>query len=292
MALAVGVIASVLSLLLTQSTSRRTVFSVAPWVAAGLASQIAHPLSAGAAPISSPVAKVTDISSPVANVTDKVFIDLRVIKSYDVEVLEDAAIRGRLVIGLFGSDAPEAVKRYMEFIQGTVGQFADRADGPSYASSSFEKIRPGEAVGGGRITGFDQEPFAGVMEYQYRSRLVPLRPVLEVNDLRHDRRGLLTKQRLSPGPEFAITLDTAPKLDGSNEVFGQVLEGAELLEVLEHLPYITGSASEGKGTAADAVFTAQRALMMTIAKGAGDTRAADRTGQLLRRVEITKVGVL
>jgi hypothetical protein len=65
-----------------------------------------------------------------------------------------------------------------------------------------------------------------------------------------------------------------------------------MLEVLETLPYITGTASEGKGTAADAVFTAQRALMLTIAKGAGDTRAADRTGQLLRRVEITKVGVL
>jgi cyclophilin family peptidyl-prolyl cis-trans isomerase len=43
-----------------------------------------------------------------------------------------------------------------------------------------------------------------------------------VNDLSHDRRGLLTKQRLNPGPEFAITLDKAPQLDGSNEVFGQV----------------------------------------------------------------------
>jgi len=71
-----------------------------------------------------------------------------------------------------------------------------------------------------------------------------------------------------------------------------VLEGAELLDLLEKLPYISGSSLEGKGTAANAVFTAQRALMLGIAKGAGDARAADRTGQLLRRVEITKVGVL
>jgi cyclophilin family peptidyl-prolyl cis-trans isomerase len=219
MALAASIIASVLSVL--QPTSRRTVFRAAPWVAAGLASQIAHPLNAGAAPLANPAAKVP-LANPASKVTSKVFIDLRVIKSYDVEVLEDAAVRGRLVIGLFGSEAPQAVNRYLEFIKGTVGQFADRGDGPSYASSSFEKLRPGETIGGGRITGFDQEPFAGVMEYQYRSRLVPLRPILEVNDLSHDRRGLLTKQRLNPGPEFAITLDKAPQLDGSNEVFGQV----------------------------------------------------------------------
>eukprot|EP00967_Tisochrysis_lutea_P017239 scaffold19515_cov31-Tisochrysis_lutea.AAC.1 len=275
-----GALACVLGLLPAQPTGRRELLHAIPLVAAGLSTQLAPPIAAHAA------------SGSAAKVTDRVFMDVRVIQRYDVEVLEDAAVRGRIVFGLFGADAPQAVQRFLDFTKGTIGQFAQRADGPSYASSGFEKLRPNEVVEGGRITGFDQEPFAGVMEYQYRSRLVPLRPLLEVNSLRHDRRGLLTKKRLTPGPEFAITLGAAPKLDGSHEVFGEILDGANILELIETLPYITGSSNEGKGTAADAVFNAQRAFMLSIAKGAGDTRAADRTGQLLRRVEITKVGVL
>ncbi|CAN0491740.1 unnamed protein product, partial [Scytosiphon promiscuus] len=43
-------------------------------------------------------------------------------------------------------------------------------------------------------------------------------------ELRHDRRGLLTRDRLSRGPEFGVTLGAAPELDGSHEVFGRLLQ--------------------------------------------------------------------
>jgi len=234
MALALALLSSVIGLLPAQPPCRRDLLRAAPLAAAGLvASQLLGPAAASA-----------EMAAPLAaKVTDKVFIDVRVIQSYDVAVLEDAAVRGRIVIGLFGSDAPQATQRFKEFVMGTTGQFAKDADGPSYASSSFEKLRPGEGIEGGRITGFDQVriaekcrsseafnychlppqvPFGGVLEYQYRSRLVSLRPLLEVNSLKHDRRGLLTKRRLAPGPEFAITMGEAPALDLSNEVFGQV----------------------------------------------------------------------
>jgi hypothetical protein len=49
---------------------------------------------------------------------------------------------------------------------------------------------------------------------------------------------------------------------------------------------------EGEGTAANAVFTAQREFFTGLSKAVGDSRAEDRTGQLLRRVEITKCGRL
>ena len=51
-----------------------------------------------------------------AQVTSKIFLDVRIIKRFDVEVLEDAAIRGRIVIGLFGKDAPLAVERFLNFV--------------------------------------------------------------------------------------------------------------------------------------------------------------------------------
>ena len=133
------------------------------------------------------------------------------------------------------------------------------------------------------------------------SRLLPLRPVLEANNLRHDARGLLTRAVFNPGPEFAVTLAPAPELDGPNEVFGVLesatdggggLTGSDLLEILGKLPCITGKSIEGEGTAANAIFTAQRSLFAGVSKAVGDSRAEDRTGVLLRRVEITRCGRL
>ena len=63
-----------------------------------------------------------------------------------------------------------------------------------------------------------------------------------------------------------------------------------LIEQIEALPYITGNSNEGEGTAANAVFQAQKQFFGGLAKANGDTRAEDRTGRLLRRVEITSCG--
>ena len=43
---------------------------------------------------------------------------------------------------------------------------------------------------------------------------------------------------------------------------------------------------------ADTVFNAQKAIFSGLSRAAGDSRAEDRTGRLLRRVEITGCGVL
>ena len=227
-----------------------------------------------------------------AQVTSKIFLDVRIIKRFDVEVLEDAAIRGRIVIGLFGKDAPLAVERFLNFVNGDVGQFQKSGGGPAYAQASFDKIRPGEMVEGGKINGLRQTEFAGNVEWEYMSRLIPLRPILEVNDLRHDQRGILTVERFTSGPEFGLTLGAAPSLDGGHEVIGLVQEGLQYLDEIEQLPYITGRSLEKPGSVADQVFMAQKSLFSGLSKATGDTRAEDRTGKLLRRVEITSCGVL
>ena len=40
------------------------------------------------------------------------------------------------------------------------------------------------------------------------------------------------------------------------------------------------------------IFDVQKSIFGTLSKAAGDSRAEDRTGKLLRRVEITNVGIL
>ena len=137
-----------------------------------------------------------------------------------------------------------------------------------------------------------QTTFAGALEWEYMSRLLPLRPPIEVNELRHTRRGLLTRERFNSGPEFAIALDAAPRLDGTHEVFGSVETGLELIDMVEALPFITGKSLETPGSPADVVFDAQKQLFSGLAKASGDARAEDRTGKLLRRVEITACGLL
>ena len=276
----------------------------------GFSRRAVHALLAGAAAsaaqgpaaaVSAAATAVQPSSTLAAKVTDRVFLDIRIIQRYDVEVLEDAAIRGRLTFGLFGRDAPLGTKKFLEFVDGTSGQFAKSGGGPAYSSGSFFKINPGKSIEGGRINGLRLTEFAGTQEYEFLSRLLPLRPVLEVNNLRHDTRGLLTRAIFNPGPEFAITLTPSAELDASNEVIG-VLEGAEtsgggltgsdLLDMLEKLPFITGTSIEGEGTAANALFTAQKSLFFGVSKTIGDSRAEDRTGMLLRRVEITRCGRL
>ena len=87
-----------------------------------------------------------------------------------VEVLEDAAIRGRLTFGLFGDDAPLAARRFMDFVDGTTGQFRTSGGGPAYSSGSFFRVRPGVSIEGGRINGLRLTDFAGQQEYEYMSR--------------------------------------------------------------------------------------------------------------------------
>ena len=149
-----------------------------------------------------------------SRVTDRVFLDVRVIQRYDVAVLEDAAVRGRMAFGLFGEEAPLGTRKWLEFATGRVGQFAKGGGGPSYGSSYFETLRPAVALEGGRINGLKQTQFAGQLEWEYGDKLLPLRAIPEANDLRHDRRGLLTRPLFESGPGFAVTLGPAPELDG------------------------------------------------------------------------------
>ena len=97
----------------------------------------------------------------------------------------------------------------------------------------------------------------------------------------------------------------------------------QLLDEIEALPFITGRSLEEPGSVADEVrvqphsthmalatalahsshclacvlcactqvFKAQKSLFSGLSKGLGDQRAEDRTGKLLRRVEITNCGL-
>lgn len=238
-----------------------------------------------------------------ARVTQRAFIDLRIIESYTMsEVLENAALRGRMTIGLYGEDAPKQTRRFIEELTGR----KDGGEGPAesfppLSSALFERIQPGKLLLSGNIVGLKEvrlpDSLGGGVQYEYAGAIVPMRTVLESNSLSHDRRGLLTKRVFAGGSEFGITLAPAPELDREWEVFGEVLDGAGptgLLAEIEALPYLSGAAAPQSKTGAvgAAVYRVQRDVFASIGRSLGDKRADDNVGKLLRRVEIVRTGLL
>lgn len=77
-----------------------------------------------------------------------------------------------------------------------------------------------------KIGGLNTISIGGQEELEYRGEVIDSPLLLETLpvDLKHTKRGLLTRPKLAIGPEFAITLGPAPDLDGSHEVFGKLVE--------------------------------------------------------------------
>lgn len=77
-----------------------------------------------------------------------------------------------------------------------------------------------------QIAGLNVISIGGQEELEYGGEVITALPsLLESSvELPHDRKGLLTRDRLTRGPEFGVTLGAAPELDGSHEVFGRLLQ--------------------------------------------------------------------
>ncbi|CAN0599998.1 unnamed protein product, partial [Laminaria digitata] len=77
-----------------------------------------------------------------------------------------------------------------------------------------------------QIRGLNAISIGGQEQLEYGGEVVSIPPLMENAsvELRHDRRGLLTRDRLSKGPEFGVTLGAAPDLDGSHQVFGRLVQ--------------------------------------------------------------------
>jgi hypothetical protein len=117
-------------------------------------------------------------------VTDKVYLDIK-IANYTEESIgknRGATGSGKVVIGLYGRDAPQSVKRFLKTVEG------DSINTPSYLNCLFSRITPDPLLEMESVRGIQTINIAGTAQYEYKGQLLTdMKPILERNGIRHTR---------------------------------------------------------------------------------------------------------
>jgi peptidyl-prolyl cis-trans isomerase A (cyclophilin A) len=132
---------------------------------------------------------------------------------------------GDFTIELFDTQAPKTVANFAGLADGTKEwkhpKTGESHKKPFYDGIIFHRIIEGFMIQGGDPLG---QGFGGP-GYQFADEFHP--------DLRHDRAGILSMANAGPnsnGSQFFITLAPTPHLDRKHTVFGQVVEGLDVVE--------------------------------------------------------------
>ncbi|XP_050670224.1 peptidyl-prolyl cis-trans isomerase, rhodopsin-specific isozyme-like [Leptidea sinapis] len=155
----------------------------------------------------------TYINAREFRVTDKVFLDFQ---------SEDKAL-GRVVIGLFGDLAPKAVKNFK--VLATKG-----IKGKSYKGTCINRILKRFIVQGGDVVSDNGSGSISIYGKYFDD---------ENLDTQHTLAGFVSmanKGKNTNGCQFIITLKGTPWLDGLHTVIGKVVEGQNVVHMIEHTP--------------------------------------------------------
>jgi peptidyl-prolyl cis-trans isomerase A (cyclophilin A) len=132
---------------------------------------------------------------------------------------------GSFTIRLFDKEAPRTVDNFVGLAEGTK-EWRDPSTGekkkaPYYDGVIFHRIINGFMIQGGDRLGVG----TGGPGYNFADEFHPTR--------RHDKAGILSMANAGPntnGSQFFITLGPTPHLDNRHTVFGEVVEGLDVIK--------------------------------------------------------------
>jgi peptidyl-prolyl cis-trans isomerase A (cyclophilin A) len=132
---------------------------------------------------------------------------------------------GRFTVRLFQEQAPRTVENFVGLAEGTK-EWTDPASGrkqktPLYDGIVFHRVIDGFMIQGGDPLGQG----TGGPGYKIADEFHP--------SLRHSKAGILSMANSGPntnGSQFFITLGPTPHLDNRHSVFGEVVEGLDVVK--------------------------------------------------------------
>jgi peptidyl-prolyl cis-trans isomerase A (cyclophilin A) len=142
--------------------------------------------------------------------------------------------QGTIVVRLFPDHAPKTVRNFVELAEGA-RQWTDPSTGRQstarlYDGTVFHRVIPDFMIQGGDPLGTGR----GGPGYKFADEIHP--------DLVFDRPYLLAMANAGPGTngsQFFITVGPTPWLNGKHTIFGEVIEGADVVDQISRVK--TGS---------------------------------------------------
>jgi cyclophilin family peptidyl-prolyl cis-trans isomerase len=149
-------------------------------------------------------------------VTDKVYFDMEI----------NGKEAGRIVMGLYGNHVPKTTENFRALCTGEKGE--GKAGKPlHYKDSCFHRIIPGFMCQGGDFTAANGTGGESIYGEKFED---------EAFGVDHDKPFLLSMANSGPnsnGSQFFITTKECAHLDKKHVVFGEVLEGSDVVLAME-----------------------------------------------------------
>lgn len=152
------------------------------------------------------------------------------------DVSADGQPLGRIVMGLYGDVVPKTAANFYHLCVGD--KTGSTGNALTYKGSPLHRVIPGFMLQGGDIThgsGVGGESIYG-REFADENFIV-----------KHTKKGLLSMANRGPNTgssQFFITFAETPWLDGRHVVFGEVLEGFDVVDAVERYGSRSGQTSK------------------------------------------------